>query len=236
MSGIATAIVGTAVVGGYMSSQAQKSAASTAAAAQTAAAETGSEAQIESTKLAVEEQKRQFDAMQETMKPYVSAGETALTSQLALAGLSGAEAQQTAINNIEQSPLFQAQIKAGEEALLQQASATGGLRGGNVQAALAKYRPAMLQSQIENQYAKLGGLTSIGQASAAGQAAAGMQSAANVGNLYAQQGQTLANLAGQVGAAQAGQAIASGQATAQMWGGISNTASQLGTLKLLGAF
>lgn len=214
MSGVATAIVGTAVVGGYFAGEAQKDAASTAASAQTASSEA-----------TIAEQRRQFDIMQETLKPYVETGETALTAQLALAGLSGSEAQQTAISNIENSPLFQAQVKAGEEALLQNASATGGLRGGNVQAALAKYRPAMLSAEIENQYAKLGGLTSLGQASAAGQAAAGMQTASNIGT-------QLAN----IGAAQAGSALAAGQATAQQWSGVTNTATQLGTLKLLGAF
>lgn len=214
MSGIATAVVAGSVVTGYMSSKAQSSAASTAASAQEA-----------STEASIAEQRRQFDEMKETLAPYVSAGESALTQQMALAGLAGDQAQQTAIDNIENSPLFQAQVRQGEEALLQQASATGGLRGGNVQGALAQYRPQMLAQEIQNQYANLGGLTQIGQASAAGQASAGMQSASNIGNLLSQQG-----------AAQAGAALASGQATSQMWQGIGQTGSTLGTLKLMGAF
>ena len=212
--GTAAAIIGSAVVGGVMSSKAQKSAASTAASAQTDASDA-----------AIAEQQRQFDAMKETLAPYVDAGETALTQQMALAGLAGESAQQTAINNIEQSPLFQAQVKAGEEALLQNASATGGLRGGNTAAALAQYRPQMLSQEIQNTYANLGGLTQIGQASAAGQAAAGMQSATNIGNQLTAAGQ-----------ANAAAALASGQANAQMYSGLANTATQLGTLKLLGAF
>lgn len=212
--GTAAAIVGGAVVGGVLSSKAQKDAASTAASAQTA-----------STQASIDEQRYQFEEMQKTLAPYVSAGESALSAQLALSGIAGEDIQQATIANIENSPLFQAQVQAGEEAILQNASATGGLRGGNVQAALAKYRPAMLSAQIENQYAKLGGLTSIGQASAAGQAAAGMQTASNISNQLSQ-----------MGAAQAGSALAAGQANAQMISGITNTATQLGTLKLLGAF
>lgn len=208
------AVIGSAIVGGVMSSKAQKSAASTAASAQEA-----------STLASIEEQRRQFDEMKATLAPYVSAGESALTQQMALAGLAGDQAQQSAIANIENSPLFQAQVRQGEEALLQQASATGGLRSGNVQGALAQYRPQMLAQEIQNQYANLGGLTQIGQASAAGQASAGMQSASNISNLLSQQG-----------AAQAGAALASGQATSQMWQGIGQTGSTLGTLKLLGAF
>jgi len=214
MSAVATAIVGGAVVGGYMSSEAQKDAAETAASAQTAASDAS-----------IAEQQRQFDLMQETLSPYVSAGETALTQQMALAGLSGTAAQETAIANIEQSPLFQAQVAAGEEALLQNASATGGLRGGNTAAALAQYRPQMLSQEIQNTYSQLGGLTSIGQASAAGQAAAGMQSATNIGNQLTAAGQ-----------ANAASALATGQANAQMYSGIAQTGTQLGTLKLLGAF
>ena len=230
------AIVGASVIGGYMSAQAQKSAASTAAKAQTAAAGTAAEAQLESTKLAIQSQEKQLAEARELLSPFVKAGESALTDQLALAGLSGPEAQQAVIANIEQSPYFQAIAQQGEEAMLQQASATGGLRGGNIQAALAQYRPQLLQQQIENQYSKLGGLTNIGQASAAGTAAAGAGAASNISSLYGQQGAALSNLAQQTGAAQAGSALAAGQAQAQMYGNISGSIGQLGTLKLLGAF
>lgn len=205
MSGIATAIVGSAVVGGVLSSNAQKSAAKTAASAQTAASDA-----------AVAEQQRQFDAMKELLAPYVAAGEPAIQQMGVLAGLGTPSEQKAAISAIEQSPLFQAQVRQGEEALLQQAAATGGLRGGNVQAALAQYRPTMLQQAIENQYSKLAGLGQIGQASAAGQAAQGIQSASNIGNILAQSGQ-----------AQAQAALASGAATANMWG---NIAGSIGTV------
>ena len=97
--------------------------------------------------------------------------------------------------------MFQAQVRQGEEALLQRASATGGLRGGNIQAALAQFRPQMLQAEIERQYGRLGGLTSLGQQSAVGVGTAGQAMGGNVANLLAQQG-----------AAQAGGAL--GQATA----------------------
>jgi hypothetical protein len=83
--------------------------------------------------------------------------------------------------------------------LLQRASATGGLRGGNIQAALAQFRPQMLQQAIEDQYGRLGGLTALGQtttqniaqlgqASAAGQSAAGLQTGADIAGLLGIQG------------------------------------------------
>ena len=67
----------------------------------------------------------------------------------------------------------------------------------------------MLSSAIESQFNKLGGITNVGQASAAGVGAAGQQTGANIANLYGQQG-----------AAQAGSALAEGQANANMWGNI----------------
>jgi hypothetical protein len=115
-----------------------------------------------------------------------------MQQQQALIGLQGPEAQQQAISGFEQSPLFQSMQQQGENAILQNASATGGLRGGNVQAALGQFRPQLLNQLIEQQYGRLGGLAAMGQASAAGQAGAGMQSAGNVGNLLANQAQATA--------------------------------------------
>lgn len=155
----------------------------------------------------IEEQRRQFDKLVELMSPYVAAGTPALEQQQALLGLKGPEAEQAAIAAIESSPQLQALARQGEEAILQQASATGGLRGGNVQAALGQFRPQLLQQLIEQRYAGLSGLTSIGQASATGQAAQGMTFGTNAAN-------SLAN----AGAARAGGVIAQGGAQRQAFG------------------
>jgi hypothetical protein len=152
------------------------------------AAQAGAETQAAATQAGIEEQRRQFDKLVEIMSPYVAPGEKSIEAQQALLGLLGTEEQQKAIAGIEAGPTFGALARQGEEAILQKASATGGLRGGNVQAALAQFRPQLLQSLIEQQYTNLGGLTKIGQASAAGQAAAGMESATSISNLLGQQG------------------------------------------------
>jgi len=155
----------------------------------------------------IEEQRRQFDKLVELMSPYVAAGEPAIEQQQALLGLKGPEAEQAAIQAIASSPQLAALAQQGEEAILQRASATGGLRGGNVQAALGQFRPQLLQQLIEQRYAGLGGLTSIGQASAAGQAAQGMTFGTNVAN-------SLANAA----AARAGGVISQGGLQRQAFG------------------
>jgi hypothetical protein len=122
------------------------------------------------------------------LQPYVAAGGPALQAQMAALGLSGPEAQQEYVAQQEQSPAFQALARQQEEALLQNASATGGLRGGNVQGALAQFRPALLNQFLEQQYGRLGGMTSLGQQSAAGVGTAGMQSAGSIADLLAQGG------------------------------------------------
>jgi hypothetical protein len=165
------------VFGGITGAKQAGRAAERAGATQSAAAQQG-----------IEEQRRQFDKFVELMAPYVTAGTGALGGQQALLGLGGAEAQQQAIAGIEGSPQFQAITQQGENALLQNAAATGGLRGGNVQGALAQFRPQILSDLINQQYARLGGMSAMGQNAAAGQAAAGQTLGSNVSNLFGQQG------------------------------------------------
>jgi hypothetical protein len=177
---------GTQLLGGMM----QADAASEAAGIQAGAAGAG-----------IEEQRRQFDALQALLKPYREAGLPALAQQQALLGLQGPEAEQAAIERIRGGETFQALAQQGEEALLQRASATGGLRGGNIQAALAQFRPELLSSLIEQQYGRLGGMTTLGQRSAAGVGAAGMETGSTISNLLAQQG--AARAGGELGEAKA---------------------------------
>jgi hypothetical protein len=168
----------------------QASAAGSAAETQGAAAQAG-----------IDEQRRQFDAMQALLKPYTEAGIPALEAQQAFLGLRGPEAEAAAIERIRGGETFQALAGQGEEALLQRASATGGLRGGNIQAALAQFRPQLLSSLLEQQYGRLGGMTTLGQRSAAGVGAAGMETGVNVANLLSQQG--AARAGGELGEAKA---------------------------------
>jgi hypothetical protein len=190
MSGIATAVVGAAVIGGVVASKSASKAA---------------KAQKESAQAGITEEQRQLSAVQELLKPYVDAGTGAIGAQEALVGLGGDSAQQQAISALESSPQFESIVGQGEEALLQNASATGGVRGGNIQGALAQFRPQVLSQLIESQFGKLGQITQTGQASAAGQAQAGQITGTNIANLLSQQGQ-----------AQAGAALAQGQAASNV--------------------
>lgn len=152
------------------------------------AAEAAGRTQAAASQSGIEEQRRQFDQLIELMAPFVAAGQPALEQQQAFLGLGGAGAEQAAIDRISGGAGFQAAVQQGENALLQNASATGGLRGGNIQAALAQFRPAMLNQAIEQQYSRLGGMTTLGQNAAAGQATSGLQLGSNIAGLLGQQG------------------------------------------------
>lgn len=214
MSFVAISIAGAGIVGGAYAAHEQKGAAKDAAEAQSASAQQG-----------INEQQRQFDAVQKLLAPYVNSGSGAITAQQNLIGLGGNAEQQKAIDALKNSAQFGELTRQGENSILQNASATGGLRGGNVQASLAQFRPQLLSQMIEQQYGRLGGIAQLGQASAAGQASAGLQTGSNIANLYGQQG-----------AAQAGNALAQGQANANFASGITGGIGQLATLKALKVF
>lgn len=132
-------------------------------------------------------QRQAMAQAQQYYSPYLEAGQQALQQQQALSGALGAEAQQAAISEIESSPQLQAMMEQGEAGMLANAAATGGLRGGNLQGALAQYRPQMLNQAIQQQYQQLGGLTNMGYGAAGalsnvaqgGVPAAGLEAQAN---------------------------------------------------------
>lgn len=190
---------------------------------QSQGAEKAGEAQAGAAQAGIDEQRRQFDAMQQLLAPYRQAGTGALSAQQALLGLAGPEAQQAAISQLEQSPQYQAMVQQGERGILQNAAATGGLRGGNVQAALAQFRPQMLSQMIQQQMGQLGGLAGMGMQGAMGTAGYGMQTAGNV-----------ANLLGQQGAAQAGATLGQYGAFGQALGGMGQTAGTLAGFGMMG--
>jgi len=193
---VAAIVVGAgAVVGGvaaYAGAQKQASAARSAADAQARAGQAAIAANAD-----------QFAQMKEMVQPYANAGYDSLKAQLDLIGQNGPEAQQAAINNIQNDPNALALAKQGEQGILANASATGGLRGGDIQAALAQFRPQLLQSMINDRYSKLQGITQLGQAAAAQQASASLAN-----------GQQTANLLTGIGNAQAAGLIGAGAANA----------------------
>lgn len=182
------------------------------------AAQSASDAQVSANQASIDEQRRRYDNNLKLLEPYVNVGVSALGQHNDLLGLNGAEKQQGAIDSLQRSPFLQSAYKQAENAILQNASATGGLRGGNIQGALADNRMNMLHQAYQGQVQNLGNLVSLGQNSAVGVGNAGMSLANNISQLN--QG---------IGQAQAGNALARGHANSGIW----NTIGGLGTLGVM---
>ena len=180
------------------------------------AASKASKAQIRAARIAAAEQRRQFNVLQAQLSPYTTAGRQALSPLMALTGASGDNAQRQAIEAIQQGPEYQLAMKQGEDTILGNAAATGGLRGGNTQRSLGTLGPAVLQNVINNRYGRLGSIVNLGQSSAAGVGAAALQT-----------GQGIANTHMASGAARAGGYMAAGHA-------LSNFANSIPSALILG--
>ena len=160
-------------------------------------------AEVQAAQLGIDEQRAAREELRTLLSPYTQQGPGALSGMLDLIGLNGRDAQSGAVSAQEASPFFQAFARQGEDAILQNASATGGLRGGNVQSALNQFRPNLLNQFIQQQYGRLSDIATLGQQSAAGVGAAGQNSANAISQLLQSQG-----------SARAGGALAQGQAIA----------------------
>ena len=176
------------------------------------AAKKAARVQAASQDAALAQNQRQFDTTRADYAPFREAGANALGQQSALAGAGGAEAQQAAINGVQASPYFQSLMRNGTENVLQNASATGGLRGGNTQASLYNVGNDALAQAIQTQIGNLGGISQLG---------------AGVTTNGAQLGQQNANAAGQFltnkGTAQSQGALANGA----MWSNAINQGTSL---------
>lgn len=154
----------------------------------------------------IDTQNQQFQQTREDFEPYRQAGVTGLGQLGDLVGIGGGEKQNAAIEALKASPFYQQLFGAGEEALLQTAAATGGLRGGNTQGALADFGRDTLMATIERQLASLGGLAGMG-----------MGATESVANFGQQRANNVTGLLGQIGGAKASGALTRGGINAQMW-------------------
>lgn len=205
-------------VGNYFSAKEQSKAAKGAARAQMSTAEAAIGQQEQSLQAIYRILSPYMQAGRPDLtQPYVEAGGQALQGLQGLIGLRGAGEQQAAIGQIQQGAQFQELARQGEQGILQNAAATGGLRGGNVQAALGQFRPALLNQLIESQYGKLAGLTSLGGTAAQNLLGMGQETSMGLATAEQQRGANIGNFLTQKGAAQAGGILGSGKAYAGLY-------------------
>lgn len=164
----------------------------------------------------VAESARQFDLTRQDFASEQQLGEDAIGGFRGLVGLDGADQQQAAIMALRESPLYQSLYRNGEEALLANASATGGLRGGNTQRGLYELGEDTLSRVIQQQLGNFGGAIGIGT---------GADGA--IGNFGANAVNTQAILRNQGAGAQAQDRLIRGGIDAQNW---ANVGSALGSV------
>lgn len=138
---------------------------------------------------AIAEQQRQFNTTDSELAPFRQAGLSGLAGYGNLLGSNGGPAQQSAITALQASPFYQSLYRNGLEATLQNASATGGIRGGNTQTGLANFGADTLAQVIQQQMGNLGGLAQLGLGATNSTGAFGAAASNNISNLTQQQGQ-----------------------------------------------
>jgi hypothetical protein len=150
------------------------------------------QAQIEAARLGIEETRRQFDLTRADYEPARALLAPSLDRLGNLIGTNGAEDQSAALQALQGSPELAAIMRNGEDAILANASATGGLRGGNTQDALSRFRGDSFASLIQQQIQRLGGMAGLGMGATDSVSAFGANASNNITGLLGQQGQARA--------------------------------------------
>lgn len=176
------------------------------AGSQKRAVKKATKAQVDALDKAIAEQRRQFDVTNTNFAPYRDIGGKGLAGLGDLTGVNGTDAQGSAIEALKASPFYQSLFRTGEEAVLQNASATGGLRGGNTERGLADFGADTLMQTIQQQLASLGGLAGMGMGATNATAGFGQNASNAVSGFLNNQGQ-----------ARASGALAIGGINNQMW-------------------
>lgn len=159
------------------------------------AAGDAAQAQTQSDQAAIAEQQREFNINQANFAPYLAAGTGALGQLDTLMGLNGNDALQKAIAALQASPLYTSLFNQGNQTILQDASATGGLRGGNTQRSLADFGSSLLSSVIQNQIGNLSGLAGLGEGATAQMGTFGQNNANAISSLMQATGNAKAGAA-----------------------------------------
>jgi len=96
------------------------------------------------------------------LEPFVNRGGQAFDLQMALSGALGNDAQKTAFANYNASPGQEFLQQRGEQAVLRNASAVGGLGGSRVLQELQRQGVGLAQQDFANQFDRLGQLSGMG--------------------------------------------------------------------------
>lgn len=155
-------------------------------------AKKAAQAQAQAIQQAIGEQRRQYDQSRADQMPFLNAGTGALGQVQGLLGLNGGDVQSQLIAALKGSPAFTSRYSTGADTILQNAAATGGLRGGNTQNSLANFGSSLLSDVIQQQLGNLGGLVNIGSGTAGQLGSLGQSNANSISSLLGQLGEAKA--------------------------------------------
>jgi hypothetical protein len=168
--------------------------------AQAAAQQVG-DIQAQGAQAAIPLQLQAFQGAEQRLGGFEQVGQAALGSRAALAGLGGIEGQQAAFAQIAESPGQRFIRDRQRRARERNASAIGGIGGGNIIRARAEQEAGFAIQDVENQRRELAQLSGGGLQAGTFLGAAGLQTASTVGDLT--QAEAAARATGILGAQQA---------------------------------
>lgn len=121
--------------------------------------------------------REQYNQQRSDLSGYREQGGQGLNALSTLLGANGADEQALALADFQNDPTLQALITGGERSVLKGASATGQLRSGSAQSALAGVSPSIIQNALNDRIGQLSGLAGLGlnAANMTGQAGQNMQ-------------------------------------------------------------
>jgi hypothetical protein len=128
-------------------------------------------------------QQHQYDTTRADFAPEMGLGNGAIGEFGDLTGANGADKWTAALAALKNDPLYKSLYSNGEEAVLQNASATGGLRGGNTQTGLARFGADTLSATLQQRLAQLMSAIGIGTQAKGAITGVGLNTANNVSNL-----------------------------------------------------
>jgi len=164
------------------------------------------QAQVDAANRGIDIQAKQYETTRNDYMPYTQAGVKAIEGYGNLLGTNGTDAQATAVQGLEASPFFQQNLSDANENLLQTASATGGVRGGNTAGAIGELSPQLLQKYYDMALSGFGNLAQLG-----------LGATGSVANAGATNANAATDLNGQIGKFRAGNFLTKGGINAANW-------------------
>lgn len=151
------------------------------------AAGEATKANIEASREAQAELRRQFDIGQERLEPFFQEAVPAFQLQAALSGAQGPEAQAQAFADFEEDPGTAFLREQGLRLIDTGAAATGGLGGGDRLKALTEFSQGLALQDLSGRFNRLGVVSGQGQTAGAQSSVLGQQFATNIGGVLGQQ-------------------------------------------------